>query len=226
MTEFANHAVTLRNGEIRVNLLVPGKYTLQYEGRAITVDITTRYPEKADTLIFVNGAPESMKVSVRIPKWIKNALLRKDVLPGGGVRYVLSGKLGYQLEEARGGVILRYGALIMVPLLYITGEPVKTIDSGAGIPEGYVPENMPDERPAIIPVKQDEDGFYLYSKQPYPFWQYYEEGTISKLAYNDLSVSVPLYFSDGTIRYQRFYPECDSTTTMSGGDLPLIFNKG
>lgn len=226
LVEFIDHAVTLRDGELRINLLVPGRHTLQHDGRTVMVDITTRYPEKADTIVFVNGAPDGMKTRIRIPSGVKNAAIREDALPAGGRRYMLSGKMGYSLEEVPNGVVLRYGPLVLVPLRYCSASATPIDYSKTSIPQGYVPVVMPKGRPAIVPVEQDADGFYLFPKQPPELWKCYEEGILSRLAFENLSVNVPLYFPDGKIRSQRFWPECYSTTTLIGYDLPLVFDKG
>jgi hypothetical protein len=118
MVEFADHAVTLRGDELRINLLVPGRYRLPYKGTTIEVEVSTRYPEKADTTVVISGAPKEMKTRIRIPSCIKGAEVKVTNLPGAKTRHVLSGRMGYQLEEVKNGVVLRYGPLVMAPLRY------------------------------------------------------------------------------------------------------------
>lgn len=92
---------------------------------------------------------------------------------------------------------------------------------------GYIPQAIHQGRPAIVPAAMDADGFLHYLQQPYPVWNNFEEGALSRLAYDNLSVNVPLAYLDGTIGEQRFLPECYSTTTLSGGSgVPVVFDKG
>lgn len=227
MVEYADHSVTLKDGDIRVNLLNSGQYTINHEGRSISIDIATSYPEKVNTIILVSGALESMNTRIRIPSCVKNASIKKDVLPNGIVRYTLTGKIGYTLQHVEDGVVLRYGPLVMVPLDYnIFGTSTLSVEGDdSSIPVGYLPEVNPKGRPSIVPPEKDEDGFYLFPKKPAMLWKNYEEGFASRLAYEDLSINVLLRFTDGQMKYQRFWPECYSTTALIGGDVPLIFGK-
>ncbi|MEA4890507.1 MAG: glycoside hydrolase family 127 protein [Clostridiaceae bacterium] len=223
--EYANHAVTLRDNYIKVNLLVPGKYCFEIDGKKVTVTITARYPEKADALIFLTGACQGLELDVRIPAGIRNGKVSKTVMPGGGLRFTLSGDIGYYIETTPHGSVLKYGPLVMVPLRYMSKSEVVYDDfSKSAAPEGYVPDIMPTDRPVIVPVKEKDDaGFFVYSQEPWPVWQCYEEGILSPLAYGELSVNVPLYYPDGQIRLTRFYPEWLSSTSLVGFDLPLVF---
>ena len=229
IVEYADHAVTLRDGRVKVNLLAPGHYKIMAEGMEVTVDITTRYPEKADTIVLITG-PAKPEVDIRAPSGIRNCRIDKTDV-AGGTRYILRGDMGYYIEDAREGAVLKYGPLIMAPLRYISNTKTATpyddefLQSAA--PEGYVPEVMPKDQPALIPSdKIDAAGFLIYDKEPWPYWQCYEEGILSPLAYGELSINVPLYYPDGQIRLARFYPEWLSTTTLIGFDLPVVFNKG
>ena len=223
MVEFADHAVTLRGDELRINLLVPGRYRLPYKGTTIEVEVSTRYPEKSDTTVVISGAPAEMKARIRIPSCIKGAEVKVTNLPGGTTRHVLSGRMGYQLEEVRNGVVLRYGPLVMAPLRY--AQEVK-VTKDSDILEGYFFERVDKERATIVPPDKDADGFYLFPKEPKPMWKNYEEGTLSRLAFDNLSINVKLAYPDGTSQEQRFWPECYSTTsTVNGAPVPVVFAK-
>lgn len=224
MVEFAAHAVTLREDELRVNLFVPGTYTLQHEGRTVSATIDTRYPETADAVITVTGAPAAMTTHIRIPGCIAYPVIDTTNLPGGGIRYRLHGRLGYRLETCDRGTLLRYGPLVLAPLRYS--------DSGADkasqvqdMLQGYIPEEIRERRPAIVAGEADADGFVHYPKEPRPVWNNFEEGAHSRLAYDNLSVNVPLAFADGTVKEQRFLPLCYSTTTLHCESvcLPVVF---
>lgn len=221
MAEFADHAVTLQDGMLRVNLLLSGKYSLVHEGRAVAVEVATRYPEAADTVVQVTGADETLETRIRIPPCIASPEVRVAPMPGGVMRYTLSGRVGHRLEEAGNGAVLRYGPLVMAPLRY------SDVGKGGKAHEelkGYIPEAIRQGRPAIVPGESDAGGFARYPKEPYPVWENYEEGALSRLAFDGLSVNVPLAYPDGSVKEQRFYPECYSTTTLIGGSgLPVVF---
>jgi hypothetical protein len=224
MVEFADHAVTLRGDELRINLLVPGRYRLPYKGTTIEVEVSTRYPEKADTTVVISGAPKEMKTRIRIPSCIKGAEVKVTNLPGAKTRHVLSGRMGYQLEEVKNGVVLRYGPLVMAPLRY--AQNVKITNKDNDFLQGYVFERIDKGRATIVPPDKDADGFYLFPKEPKPIWKNYEEGTLSRLAFDNLSINVKLAYPDGTSQEQRFWPECYSTTsTASGAPVPVVFAK-
>ena len=211
MVEFADHAVTLRGDELRINLLVPGRYKLPYKGTTIEVEVSTRYPEKADTTVVISGAPTELKARIRIPSCIKGAEVKVTNLPGGKTRHVLSGRMGYQLEEVKNGVVLRDGPLVMAPLR--DAQNVKVTNKDNDFLQGYIFERIDKGRATIVPPDKDADGFYLFPKEPKPIWKNYEEGTLSRLAFDNLSINVKLAYSDGTSQVQRFWPECYSTTS-------------
>jgi hypothetical protein len=224
MSEFADHAVTLRGDELRVNLLVPGRFKVPYKGTTIEVEVTTRYPEKADTTVVISGAPAELKTRIRIPSCIKGAEVKVANLPGGKTRHVLSGRMGYQLEEVRNGIVLRYGPLVMAPLRY--AQNVKVTNKDNDFLQGYIFERVDKGRATIVPPAKDADGFYLFPKEPKPVWKNYEEGTLSRLAFDNLSINVKLAYPDGTTQEHRFWPECYSTTSIaSGAPVPVVFAK-
>jgi DUF1680 family protein len=224
MVEFADHAVTLRGDELRINLLVPGRYRLPYKGTTIEVEVSTRYPEKADTTVVISGAPAEMKARIRIPSCIKGAEVKVTNLPGGKTRHVLSGRMGYQLEEVKNGAVLRYGPLVMAPLRY--AQEVKVTNKENNFLQGYIFERVDKGRATIVPPDKDADGFYLFPKEPKPLWKNYEEGTLSRLAFDNLSINVKLAYPDGTSQVQRFWPECYSTTSIASGvPVPVVFAK-
>ena len=224
MVEFADHAVTLRGDELRINLLVPGRYRLPYKGTTIEVEVSTRYPEKADTAVVISGAPAELKARIRIPSCLKGAEVKVTKLPGGKTRHVLSGRMGYQLEEVKNGVVLRYGPLVMAPLRY--AQEVKITNKDNNFLQGYIFDRVDKGRATIVPPAKDADGFYLFPKEPKPLWKNYEEGTISRLAFDNLSINVKLAYPDGTSQVQRFWPECYSTTSIASGvPVPVVFAK-
>ena len=230
LIKYAEHAVSLKDGVIKVNLLVPGHYEFTDHGRKIAVDITTRYPEAFDTFILVNGAPDDMKVNIRIPSFVRNAAVKRQALPDGACRYALAGDIGYYLEDAGNGVILKYGPLVMAPLQYLPPPEKKanrekgTSAELASVIEGNVPNSRSDY-PVIVPSgRTDAAGFLVFDKEPKGAWECFEEGPRSRLVYGYLSINVPLRFGDGQTMVQRFYPELNRTTIMKGATIPVVFD--
>ena len=168
-----------------------------------------------------------MELDINIPSCIRNASVNYEVISGNQRRYILTGNMGYYIEEVKEGVMLKYGPLILAPLRYVSNGDNYIDYSNTTVPEGYVPPMMPKGYPAIVPPeKKDSAGFLVFNQEPWPVWQCYEEGVLSPLAYGELSVNVPLYFPDGQIRNSRFYPMLNSTTSIVSFDLPFIFEKG
>ena len=228
IVEYAGHSVTIVEKKIHVNLFVPGKYIFDRNDSRITVEVVSAYPEKADAVVMVDGMPQDMEVEIRIPSFVRNATVSCDELPGNRRRYVFTGDLGYYIEDLDDGQVLKYGPLIMAPLRYVSDEKQSYLKySKDSVPEGYIPPIMPKDYPSIVPSPtKDKAGFLLYDKEPWPIWQCFEEGVLSPLAYGELSVNVPLFYPDGGVRLVRFYPELNSTTTLIGLDLPIVFDKG
>ena len=217
MVEYARHAVTMENGKVSVNYLLSGVYTFDN----VTVTVTTNYPQTATAIITARNTDD---VSIRIPSFVKNAAIKETVLPNNTKRYTVTGDMGYYLTDVSNGVVLKYGPLVMAPLRYLVDEDEHSTKN-TSIPEGYVPETMPKDKPAIIADKIDEKGFIVFEKTPYPEWQCYEEGFASQLAFDDLSVNVPLYYPNGSVSQHRFYPMAYSTTTTIGNELPFVFDS-
>jgi hypothetical protein len=112
----------------------------------------------------------------------------------------------------------------MAPLRY--AQTVKVTNKDNDFLKGYVFERIDKGRATIVPPAKDADGFYLFPKEPKPIWKNYEEGTLSRLAFDNLSINVKLAYPDGTTQEQRFWPECYSTTsTASGAPVPVVFAK-
>lgn len=217
LIEYARHAVTMEDKKVFVNLLLPGKYTFDN----IEVTITTNYPQTASALITVKNAGD---VSIRIPSFVKNAEIKESNLPNNTKRYSVTGDMGYYLVDALDGVALKYGPLIMVPLNYFVDENAIPTES-TSMPKEYVPKTMTKDQPAIIVKERDEKGFVVFEKEPNKIWKCYEEGFASELAFDNLSINVPLCYPNGSIVQHRFYPMLYSTTSTIGTELPLVFNK-
>jgi len=112
----------------------------------------------------------------------------------------------------------------MAPLRY--AQEVKVTNKENNFLQGYIFERVDKGRATIVPPAKDADGFYLFPKESKPLWKNYEEGMLSRLAFDNLSINVKLAYPDGTSQEQRFWPECYSTTSIASGvPVPVVFAK-
>jgi len=203
MAEYARHAVVFRDNSVRVNLLVPGKFTLPVAGGPeIQVMIATSYPASAEATIEVENLPGDVKVRVRVPECIGSPVL-SETRTGDAARVVLNGTLGHRIEECHGGVMLTYGPLVLAPSTY-SWDP-----SG---PTSLVIEN-----------EAGGDGFLELGPTPLPEWSYFEEGPGSRCGVQGASASVPVKLHDGQVKPFRFCPLCYNTSNLSLFETPIVF---
>ena len=215
MTEYAKHAVTLKNNVLRVNLLAPGAYVVRDGGGAEThVRIATSYPTTADASIEVTGIRADGKVRVRIPGCVKQPSL-DQTRNGDSVRVVLKGRLGHTIERLEPGGMLMYGPLILTPSSNYFGPPLANPQPSAAVPAGYVPESIPPGSPLLLAGGQaGTDGFLRLNRAPLPVWSYFEEGSGSPTWVDGAAVNVPVKLADGTNKELRFSPMCYNTSCL------------
>jgi hypothetical protein len=224
MSEYARHAVTLRDGAIRVNLLVPGEFTLPLpDGKAVRVKITTRWPAAADATIEVRGAPAAMAVKLRIPGCVAGPKVT-ETRSDDRVRVNLKGKIGHRIEECHPGVILTYGPLVLAPSTYGWNLSGPQSAADATVPTGYIPQSLPAGTPAIkLAGKPDIDGLVHFPATPLPDWSYFDEGPGAACWVEGSAVGVPLKFSSGETKTVRFTPLCYNTSNLTLCATPLVF---
>lgn len=221
MCEFARHAVVWRDGEVRVQLLVAGEYKLQTgEGRELTVSLRTAYPANSSTIIEVTGLPAETKVKIRIPSFMKNAELR-ETRSDGRCRIVLTGALGHDIVRRTDGEVLRFGPLVLAPMIYFWDNLKKDTDNS--IPEGYIPPTMPQGLPALRCRERNGDGFLALGEGRRPDWVYYDLGPGARCQVEGAPVHVPVRFPNGDEKRLWFTPLCCGTSTLACFEVPILF---
>jgi hypothetical protein len=185
-----------------------------------TLSINTNYPTSPDTVITVSGAPSDTDVHVRIPSWISNANITTELI-GSSKRISVSGKLGHWVEETPGGVVLRYGPLVLSPSAYYWNTEHETIDTT--VPDGYIPRFLPAGMPELLVGDTDSDNFLKLDSEPLPDWSYYDEGPGARLAVGKAAVNVRTLFESGEEVVIRFWPLCYNTSDLSIYESPIVF---
>jgi len=227
MSEYARHSVTFRNGTIHVNFLTPGEFEVPLPGgKKVRVTIATSYPGKAEAVIEADSIPENIQFKVRIPSCVKDPQLNQ-ARTGNKLKVTFSGKIGHRIEQVNPGVILTYGPLVLVPPKGV-GVGNRPSPSSDGIPDGYVPQSIPDGIPVIMLENlPDQDGFVRFPlcppERPLPTWSYFDEGPGSRTWVEGAAVEVRLKYPDGSILPTRFVPMCFSTSCMALFETPVVF---
>lgn len=224
LTEYARHAVTFRDGAVRINFLVPGEFSVPLPGGASTkVKIATAYPARAEATIEAAGLPANIPLRLRVPACVRKPDLAEK-RAGDEAELIFHGKLGHRVEECHPGVMLTYGPLVLVPSTYSWDSRRRTDE--ASIPTGYVPESIPAGTPSLaISGQADADGFVTLPAGPLPEWSYFDEGPGARTWVEGAAVTVPLKFPDGQQRSLRFTPMCYNTSNLTVCETPVVFRS-
>ena len=223
MTEYARHAVSLRDDTVWVNLLVPGTFRLKSQDRPqIEVTVSTGYPAVGEAFVRVRNLPGTMAVKLRVPECIRNAKVT-ETRGANGTELRLKGDVGHWLEPYGDRVLLRYGPVVLAPMFYYWNTENKTIESN--VPAGYIPGFLPAGIPRIVPPKTDAKGFLQLAREPIPDWSYFNTGPDEILCVNGASAHVPLKFDGGQEQTLWFAPMCHITSDMSYYDTPILFKS-
>lgn len=227
MTDYARHAVTFRDGAVRVNLLVPGRFTVPLPGgQSAKVTIATAYPARAEATIEAEGLPADMPLRLRVPGCVRKPEVTETRL-GQKVSLVFRGRLGHRIEACRPGMILTFGPLVLVPAMYSWDACARKDAAEAAVPNGYVPESIPAGMPSLkIGGQADSDGFVSLPAGPRPEWSYFDEGPGARTWVEGAAVTVPLKFPDGQERSLRFTPMCYNTSNLTLCETPVVFRDG
>jgi hypothetical protein len=217
--ELARHAVTCRQGTLKLNFLLSGRYTLQTERGPVTVTVTTRYPTKVETVVKVEGTKQEL--SLRVPPCIRDfRVVRRETLTGYELR--LDGRLGHTVEQQGDRCVVQYGPLILAPLSYRC-ETLPTFNADTTVPDGYTHEGIAGGV-RIDPGTPDANGFYPLSHGPLPKWSIYEEGEMAWIGGGEVaSAYVPVVFPDGTTKELYFQPLCSATSNLTLHDVLTDF---
>ncbi len=222
MSELARQTVVLADNVVRINLLVPGRFTLPLADRpAIEVTIRTNYPATAEALIEIAHLPAEAAVHVRIPSAIYGAELTESREPGRQ-RISLRGRVGHRVEPCYGGVVLKYGPLILAPSAYYWNMRHEVIEGS--VPAGYIPPSLPAGVPLLaVEGTADAAGFLSLPHDPLPDWSYYDEGVGARMAVGNAAANVPLQFPGGERMDLRFWPLCYNTSNLTYYETPIVF---
>ncbi len=225
--EYARHAVTRRGNTIHINLLVPGFYRVAMPGgQEAHVRITTAYPARAETAISATGVPEGVALRLRVPGCVKQPAVT-ETRDHDRVQITLAGRLGHHVEPCHGGIMLKYGPLVLAPAIYDwQGEGNGWYAATVGeshVPTGYIPESMPRRLPLLDTPAPDADGLLTLADQPRPDWMYFDEGATSRCGVEGSAANVTLKFPDGKEKVLRFTPLCYNTSCLSLFDTPIVF---
>jgi len=227
ISEYARHSVTFRNDTIHVNFFTPGEFEVLLPGeRWARIKISTAYPSKAEASIQAENVPEDIKLKIRIPSCVRNPQI-DQTRQGNKVMATFRGDIGHRIEYTHPGVILTYGPLVLVPPKGV-GVGSKKSPSSDGIPDGYVPQSIPDGIPIIkLNSSPDADGFIKLPlcppERPIPTWSYFDEGPGSRTWVEGAAVEVHLKYPDGSVIPTRFIPMCFSTSCMALFETPVVF---
>jgi hypothetical protein len=226
MSEYARHAVTFRGGAIRVNLLVPGEFSLPLPGgRVVRVKTATRWPAAAAATIEAQGVPPAMPVKLRVPECVARPAVT-EVRNGDRVHLTLTGKIGHRIEPCRPGVLLKYGPLVLAPSTYGWNLSRPQAAADAAVPAGYIPQCLPAGTPSFqLPGPPDAVGFVHFPPTPLPEWSYFDEGPGARCWVEGAAVGVPLKFPDGQVKTLRFTPLCSNTSNLTLCETPLVFRS-
>lgn len=226
MCEFARHAVQLVDGNIKVNYLIPGTFTLKANGHDIRVTITTLFPEKFDAVIRVEGASD-LDLTVRIPYYVKHGNVTKRNATDGSVYYNVSGRLGHYVEPREDGYSFKYGPLLLASMLanWLQTPPKVDIDT-SNAPEGYIREAVVANKSYAILDKPDEDGFFdICAKGHNPTWLCFDDGNGSHFGTHNVAPAyIELLLADGKKEKLFLQPMMYQTSALILNNVATVFD--
>lgn len=222
LCEVARHTVTLQQGKLKLNFLIPGQYTIPTQQGDITVTVTTQYPQKAATIVKVVGTKAELEV--RIPDFIKGVSCRRVETPLG-YTLCLEGRMGHYTEERGGGTIVKYGPLVIAPMRYFWNMRDEEEEAKTTIPTGYLHKGLYSTDFRLDLDEPDADGFYSFAHDPLPTWIIFEEGEMAGISGGEVaSAHVPVVFFDGHRTELFFQPLCGATSNLTLMDVISDFD--
>ncbi len=222
--EFAEHAVQLTEEGIQIRFPVPGVYHLRNGSHDITVTLTSEYPATYEVLAQVTG-DDTIPVSFRIPYYLKNAVVKTYQGPKGR-SFHLQGDIGHYYEQRDGSTVVKYGPLMLVPMIYSDIEQ-SLAAAASTIPEGYIREKVADaEKLTIIREKEDENGFVqVAAGDDLPFWMVFDDGIGSPTGTGKrATANIRIRCADGTEKTLCFHPLCYATANLTLNTFPMNFH--
>lgn len=225
LCEFARHAVALdrEKKKITVYFPIPGVYTLNDGGRVITVKLTSLYPADYNIHAEIIGG-DGYDFSFRKPYYIRGAKITGHSF--GNVRSVnLDCRIGHYSEKRDGGYVMKYGPLMLAPLIYEWKEDESAKFDEGGVPDGYIPQSIGRGRCAIIPGERDGDGFYnVAAGLNLPEWPAFDDGVGSRTGtLNRAAANVRVRDESGRERVLCFHPMAYQTSNLTLCDVQTVF---
>ncbi len=220
LCEFAEHAVQLIDGEIRINYPVPGVYTLKDKQHDIKLTLTSAYPADYDVFVKVEG-DDDLPVTFRTPYYVKNATV-KSLATVFGKSVTFHGDVGHYYELRDGGYVVKYGPLMLAPMIYNLGDAQWT--PGNMVPEGYIRESI-GKNYAIVCQTANENGFVdIAAGLDLPVWMVYDDGIGSRTGTgNRAAANVRMRAPNGEETILCFHPLCYSTSNLTLNNFPMMF---
>ncbi len=218
--EFAEHAVQLIDGEIRINFPVPGIYRLKDKEHDIKLTLTSAYPADYDIFVHIEG-DDNIPVSFRTPYYVKNTVVNSFVTTRGR-SVTFRGAVGHYFEQRDGGYVVKYGPLMFAPMIYNLGD--QPWEPGDLVPEGYIRDSIGEDY-AIVRQPVDENGFVdIAAGLDLPVWMVYDDGVGSRTGTgNRAAANVRLRAPDGKETTLCFHPMCYSTSNLTLNSFPMMF---
>lgn len=215
----ARHAVTVKGGELKLNFLIPGKYTLPGENGEITVSVSTMYPVSAEAVITVEGTKSEIKL--RLPDFIKGASVTRTDTDFGYALH-LTGRMGHYTEKHGDGAVLKYGPMVIAPMIYNWDGTAVAGDNT--VPDGYTHDSGEGADFTLLLGEPDKDGFYELPHDPIPAWSVFEEGRMASISGGEVaSARVKVLYPSGETKELFFHPLLSSTTNLTLMDIPTVF---
>lgn len=229
LCEYAEHAVALIGDEIRILYPVPGVYRLNdADGRQITVTLNSEYPALYRISLTVDGAKDK-KVSFRTPYYVKNVRVTEHRAVAAPDRrtFLLEGDIGHYVEQRDGGYVVKYGGLMLAPMIYSWGETEGPSfdEAEANVPAGYIHERIAGCDLSILEEEHDENGFLkIAAGYDLPEWLAFDDGVGSRTGtFNRAAANVTLIGKDGTRHRVCFHPMCYATSNLTLCHTPMKF---
>lgn len=220
LTEVARHAVTMKNGVLKLNFYLPGRYTIPSPEGEITVTVTTRYPISPQTIVKVSGTDKD--IEIRVPECVKGYTCRR-IDTGLGYELHLDGKIGHTIEKQNRGTIVKYGPLVIAPMIYMW-DTYDNSTEGTTVPTGYAHDNQLSTDIILAAGEPDADGFYHFRHDPLPEWSVFEEGEMAAISGGEVaSAYVPVLLPNGENIDMFMQPLCGATTNLTLMDILVDF---
>ena len=219
--ELARHVVTVKDDKLKLNFFVPGRYTLPTEKGDITVTVTTKYPNKAESIVKVVGTKDEL--DIRVPSYVKGFTSRRVETPLGYDLY-LDGRMGHYTEKTTHGSIVKYGPLVIAPMIYRWGASGNGT-AGTTVPEGYAHDSIQTQNISLALGKPDNDGFYELRHDPMPRWIVFEEGEMAGISGGEVATAhAPAVLPDGRKMELLLQPLCSATSNLTLMDVVVDFD--